>query len=558
MNDDGSRSTASLVGLLGACVSSILGQSALAAAPGNDQASPTPSDPSANAAGATAGSASAQTAAGTDAGHPLAQVTVNGVRSLLHDKLAEDAQHAPQSVSVVSREVISSRADTRLADVLKNVPGITLNAGEGAARGDTVNLRGFSAFNDFFLDGVRDAAVYTRDSFDLQSVEVVKGPSAVLFGRGLDGRCDQSGDQGAVSDGTRRGHDAVRHQQSVSLYGRFEYADPDRLRLRRAPKSHGRGFQDRRARRRAQSPLGRRTVAGVRHRRPRFLHARLSAPGRAQHPGRRRAVHLRGLPSVPPVPRDGFYGLVSNRATADDDIVTGRYRHEFSENVSLADTVRYANYDYGNIFDAPNFGTHPPTRGEPLTSIFVGRDAPSSLGVQTNLDEQLDLTARFDTGEFAHTLVAGLEIARQSSLIQRYANPFNSNNNWITPTPLLDPNAYQVSPVEPITSTQHTIAPSGGAYVLDTVGFGQYVALTGGYRYDYFSADFRQVTLTSGAKLHLTELNRLASPRAALMVTPTPHQTYYFSYGTSFDPSAEALTLTAKTANLGPREGQYL
>ena len=70
---------------------------------------------------------------------------------------------------------------------MKNVPGITLNSGEGAARGDTVNLRGFSAFNDFFLDGIRDAAVYMRDSFDLQSVEVVKGPSAVLFGRGSTG-----------------------------------------------------------------------------------------------------------------------------------------------------------------------------------------------------------------------------------------------------------------------------------------------------------------------------------------------------------------------------------
>jgi catecholate siderophore receptor len=90
-------------------------------------------------------------------------------------------------VTVVSEQLITAQAATRLEDALKNVPGVTLNAGEGAARGDTVNLRGFSAFNDFFLDGIRDAAVYTRDSFDLQSVEVVKGPSAVLFDRGSTG-----------------------------------------------------------------------------------------------------------------------------------------------------------------------------------------------------------------------------------------------------------------------------------------------------------------------------------------------------------------------------------
>src|ERR1700733_7472288 len=115
------------------------------------------------------------------------QVTVTGVRPLLHDKLSQDEQDTPQSITVVSNALISAQGDTRLEDALKNVPGITLNAGEGAARGDTVNLRGFSAFNDFFLDGIRDAAVYNRDSFDADSIEVLKGPAAVLFGRGSTG-----------------------------------------------------------------------------------------------------------------------------------------------------------------------------------------------------------------------------------------------------------------------------------------------------------------------------------------------------------------------------------
>ena len=88
---------------------------------------------------------------------------------------------------MIPQSLIQEQADHRLEDALKNVPGVTLNAGEGAARGDTVNIRGFSAFNDFFLDGVRDAAVYNRDSFDLQEVEVLKGPSATLFGRGSTG-----------------------------------------------------------------------------------------------------------------------------------------------------------------------------------------------------------------------------------------------------------------------------------------------------------------------------------------------------------------------------------
>src|SRR6201996_8999370 len=129
----------------------------------------------------------ATTVPDNDGDENIEQVSVTGVRSLLRDKLGETELNAPQSVTVVSSELIGAQGATRLEDALRNVPGITLNAGEGAARGDTVNIRGFSAFNDFFLDGIRDAAVYTRDIFDADAVEVLEGPSAVLFGRGSTG-----------------------------------------------------------------------------------------------------------------------------------------------------------------------------------------------------------------------------------------------------------------------------------------------------------------------------------------------------------------------------------
>src|ERR1700739_3662747 len=133
--------------------------------------------------------------AGMDQAEPAARegnpevtaVTVSGVRALLGDKIPLDLQDTPQSVNLIPQNLIQEQADHRLEDALKNVPGVTLNAGEGAARGDTVNIRGFSAFNDFFLDGVRDAGVYHRDSFELQEGEVLKGPSATLFGRGSTG-----------------------------------------------------------------------------------------------------------------------------------------------------------------------------------------------------------------------------------------------------------------------------------------------------------------------------------------------------------------------------------
>ena len=82
--------------------------------------------------------------------------------------------------------VAGAAVDT-LQDALKNVPGITLNAGEGGTHGDNINLRGFAASDDFFLDGLRDTGFYTRDSFDLEGIEVYKGPASTLFGRGSTG-----------------------------------------------------------------------------------------------------------------------------------------------------------------------------------------------------------------------------------------------------------------------------------------------------------------------------------------------------------------------------------
>lgn len=493
------------------------------------------------------GAHAADAAAPVDRGGELDPVTVSGVRSLIHDKLAESEQKAPQSITVVGQKLLAAQGTTSLEDALRNVPGITLNAGEGAARGDTVNLRGFSAFNDFFLDGIRDAAVYTRDDFDLESLEVLKGPSAVLFGRGSTG--------GAINQVSKAPLLRPLAEVSTELGTNDLYratADLDTpisptaaVRLNLMGQSAAIAERDdARTRRLGVAPA---VAFGIGERDPltlAYLHLQEDDIPDAGIP------FVDGRPA--PVPRNAFFGLTSDRATTHDDIFTAHYQHEFSDTLSLSDTVRYARYEFDYIFDSPNLGHAIPTAATPLDTILVGRDSPSSSGVMTNLDAQLDLTARFSTGFITHTLVTGLEVARQTSDLYRYQNPFDSNNGWIPATPLLDPDPNEIRPVEPVASTQRTVAPSGGAYVMDTLGFGPYVNLTAGVRYDQFSATYNSRTLQSGALLHLHELNRVGSPRAALVITPTPRQTYYFSYGTSFDPSAEALTLTAKTANLGP------
>ena len=102
------------------------------------------------------------------------------------EALRDDQQAAlidvPQSVSVVTRDLIQDQSMQSLMDVARYVPGAGMAQGEGNR--DTIILRGNSSTSDFFLDGVRDDVEYYRDLYNLDRVEILKGPNAMIFGRG--------------------------------------------------------------------------------------------------------------------------------------------------------------------------------------------------------------------------------------------------------------------------------------------------------------------------------------------------------------------------------------
>ena len=102
-------------------------------------------------------------------------------------KYSEPLVDTPQSITVVPQKVLQSQGVNTLRDALRNVAGISLAAGEGGAQGDNLTIRGFSARNDLFIDGMRDFGSYYRDPFNYQEVEVLQGPSSVTFGRGSTG-----------------------------------------------------------------------------------------------------------------------------------------------------------------------------------------------------------------------------------------------------------------------------------------------------------------------------------------------------------------------------------
>src|SRR5688572_20333087 len=138
----------------------------------------------------------APASAGTNAPAQLPEVVVRGQgqspykpEEVSSPKYTEPLRDIPQTITVIPQAVFQEQGATTLRDILRNVPGISMQAGEGGGGlpGDNLSIRGFSARNDVFIDGVRDYGAYSRDPFNIEQVEVAKGPSSSTTGRGSTG-----------------------------------------------------------------------------------------------------------------------------------------------------------------------------------------------------------------------------------------------------------------------------------------------------------------------------------------------------------------------------------
>jgi catecholate siderophore receptor len=488
------------------------------------------------------------------------------------DKLTGTVLNTPQSINIVTQQVIEQQGVTNLQDALKNVPGITLNSGEGGAHGDQVNLRGFAASDDFFLDGQRDTGFYTRDSFDLDSLEVLKGPASTLFGRGSTGGVINQVskmpelfpiESGILTVGT---NDEVRGTADVN----YQFGDNDAFRVNAMGQTAA--------------------VAGRPFAKNRRWGVAPSVAFGIDTPTTFTLSYLHqdednipdfGIPFVNGEPahvnHKAFYGLPSNdRVKSTVDVVSGTVKHDFSDNFSITDKARYGNYYFDTRMTAPHLGDancytgaapyaggpvctgaatdepvttfNPlnPTATTPLADIFVERDRPSASGTVKTLMNEIDATWKFLTGPLSHTLVFGVELDHEESDLVRYAN----QDGAIVPTPLLNPDPHEAFPGHQTKVSQRpdTKADTTGIYGVDTISFGEHWNLIAALRWDRFDATYNEPIRNQN--FHAT--NFIASPRAALVYKPDENSSVYFSYGTSFNPSAENLSLSSRTANLPP------
>ncbi len=474
-------------------------------------------------------------------------------KSTIGGKTPTATRDIAQTVNVVNRAVLDAQGVASLQEALRNVPGITIGGAEGGQIGNNINLRGFTARTDMYLDGARDRGQYYRDTYYLDSVEVLKGPSSMLFGRGSTGGViNQVSKKPMLNDanqitatvdtngGVRTTGDFNRQLSDTSAF-RVEMMAQDAKTTRDEMTNQDFGIAP-------SLRFGIGTPTEV------TLSAMISHNSDMPDYG---VQSLNGHPVN--VPRNTYYGLTDDKTVQDVAIVSARIEHKINDNLTLRNQTQFSNY----ITDAretaaQKVGTLVGSVFTPLPTAATGNytNLPmSQLSVQLqshdrnihdqSLDNQTDLIAKFDTGSIKHTLIAGAEISRDT-----YNNQGYTRNNMPVVS-LVDP-VYMSTPSNVTTSVGNlaeSTANSFGVYVNDTVELTKQWKLVGGVRWDRY-----QASLSNSISLpaHVDQTVDFTSVRGGVIYQPTDWQSYYVSYGTSFDPSLEQLTVTNGQQNLAP------
>jgi len=427
-------------------------------------------------------------------------------------------------------------------------------------QGNNIILRGFTTRDDMFVDGQRDYGYYYRDPFDTEEVEVLKGPSSTLFGRGSTG--------GVINQVMK----TPTLDPFISATGTLSTAE-----VRRATVD-------------MDSPIAAfGTGAAVRLN---FMvdHSEVAerntgqsnrwgaAPSLAFGLGTPTRVIMSylhqtdndipdyGIPwfdgRPAPVARSNYYGFGSDYLKTDVNVATVRLEHDINSSLEISTQARYSHdtRDFRYTEAAVPAGTPATT---PVAAITVSRNEFQGFSTDTFMQDQTDLTAHFATAGMTHALVTGIEFGRESS------EPTYDTNVGVPTTNLANPQDMGYSVTQSYTRlTAKTVAKAVGLYALDTVDLSKQWQVMGGVRWDRFDAQYDSTGYTAmGAVAAITDIHHVDkgfSYRGALILKPTKHGSIYASFGTSFDPSAEGIeslissgrSVGQANLNLGPEKSR--
>jgi catecholate siderophore receptor len=466
-------------------------------------------------------------------------------------KTKQQLRDIPQSITVVNQQLMQDQGVATLKDALRNVPGITFAAGEGGRSGDQVVIRGFSAATDTYRDAMRDIGQYNRDAFNDDKVEVLKGASSMLFGRGSTGgvvnQVSKSPYLGSKLDGdfTIGTNDYQRVTADINQMT----GDHSAVRLNLMDTHDG---SDRGAAKNERWGIAPSVAFGLGEPTTVVLSYMHQEENNVPDYG----VPYNSATREPlSVDRSKFYGFDSDYEKTTADIVTAKVTHDFGNGTELTNQLRYNRFWRDVSPTAPRLAST-----DTSATGLMRRSKPMRDGVDQSVNNQTDLTTRFATGDIRHTLLTGLEMTYELSDTSRYTLlntlPTTTIGNPVSST------AYNAARYR--SSNTKFQASDIALYGMDTIELTRQWKAVLGARFDRFEGDYNvrgfnaDGSVNSSNTYDLSRTDNVWSWRSGLIWQPDMAQSYYFSYGTSFNPSGETYSLDKATAKVDPEKNRNI
>ena len=470
----------------------------------------------------------------------------NADQSVTATKTETPLLDVPQSIQVVTRAQLDDQASRSLADVLRYVAGVTIGQGEGNR--DQITLRGQNTSSDFFLDGVRDDVQYYRGIYNIERVEILKGPYALIFGRGGGGGIINRVQKTPHADGF-----AASANASVNTFGAWDIAADVNAPLGETTALRINGNFEH---------LGnhRDYYGGERYAVNPYLAAKLGerwSLGLSYEYVHDDRVTDRGIPSIataagqPNEPLRGFnkqfFGIPGiNRMKLEAHILKGRLDGELTDNLKVTGTLLYADYDkiYINAF------ANGPVD---VSANTVQLDAYSDPTTRQNFIAQANLIWNVSTGPLEHKLLLGIEYGDQQTANQRLNRVFTPGNSFSLTSRVFP----QVAFTTPSRNTRSDVA-FFSAYAQDQINLGAHFDVVAGIRYDHFrirGTDFI-ATPAFPAGRPFARTDDKVSPRLGLIYKPRETISVYASFSQTFLPRSgdQFVSLTVAQENLAPEK----
>lgn len=478
----------------------------------------------------------------------LPQITVQGAvetykaEKVSSPKFTQPLVDTPQTITVIKKELLHDQGATTLTEALRNTPGVTMTMGENGntTTGDSIFLRGFDTSGSIFVDGIRDLGTITRDVFNIEQVEVVKGPSGSDNGRGapsgyinLESKKAKADDFSNASVGmrtagsTRATADLNRQFGENSAFRLNLLSDTGGVEERDWVKNKSLGIAP-------SVSFGLNTPTRVtlnfvhmqQRNRPDGGIPAIGLPGYQLSP----AMTTAGINSVRRVDRSNFYGSPSDFNDVDANMFTAFIEHDITPNVTIRNTTRYGvtdqEYNLTGI-NAVNFSTAGAIPTDPSTWL-VSRSRQGKDQRNEILTNQTNVTANLEAGGIKHSLSGGVEFIyekQRNNLYNAVAGQQAAN--------LYNPSVHDAfQPLVKSGAKTEGDTTTAAAYLFDTIKINDVFQLNGGVRYEHYSTDFTDTS----TPLNLDASDNLTTWKVGALYKPAPNGSVYVAYAKSEKP----------------------